>query len=33
MFSSQLFKNEVIFNDETPAESLDVPEGMGRGLD
>jgi hypothetical protein len=33
MFSSQLYKNEVIFNDETPAESLDVPVGMGRGLD
>jgi len=33
MFSSQLYKNEVIFNDETPVASFDAPEGMSRGLD
>ena len=33
MFSSQLYKDEVIFNDETPAASFDAPEGMSCGLD
>lgn len=33
MFSSTLYKDEVIFNDETPSALFEAPEGMSCGLD
>lgn len=33
MFSSKLYKNEIIINDESPLSVFETPDGMSRGLD